>query len=89
MLVVSGFFIRFNLVPNELKLYSTRTPAYKSYDEITWEYPVSFVNPYYIIRTVPESSNATIFSQENFIHDFEFIQKVLSRFKTHTTLPPT
>lgn len=89
MFIISCFIVNLSVVPDELRLYSRDTPSFKAYDEITWEYPVSFVTPYYVLRTVPDTDNSTVFSEENFIHDFEFIQKVISRFKTHTTLPPT
>lgn len=89
MLIVSCFIINLRVVPNELRLYSSTTPSFKAYDEMTWEYPIGLVNPYYVLHSIPDSSNSTVFSEENFIHDFEFIQKIISRFKTHTTLPPT
>ena len=64
--------------------------SYKAYDQISDKFPASIIAPYYMLFRVPiDDLNTTLYDKENFVYNLEYAQKVLSRYKTITSLTPT
>lgn len=70
--------------------FSENSESYQAYDKISDKFPTSVISPYYMLFNVPSGElNATLYDEKYFIYNLEYSQKILSRYKTITSLTPT
>ena len=79
----TGATVKFSVVPDEKSLFPTGTESFKGYQEIAAKFPASVITPYFVMFSAEQEvgRNRSVFSEENFVHNFEYSQKFLTRYK--------
>lgn len=79
----TGATVKFSVTPDEKSLFPTGTESFRGYQEIAAKFPASIITPFYVMFSAAgPDGNRSVFSEDNFIYNFEYSQKFMTRYKS-------